>query len=159
MISYLLTTTHYDLAQIYEQTGKTDDAVREYLKVEELFAMDPEQIAPLKEAFARSGAGGYWSRRLERYRESARSHYVSPGMVAAVCGRVGDKQCVFDWLEKGFEERDDLLINLKLVEPRRARLLVATASPLLFHFRITFQAATNPAPLTLAETDRLHTKR
>ena len=37
-------------------------------------------------------------------------------MIAAVCARVGDKQCVFDWLEKGFEERDDLLINLK-VEP------------------------------------------
>jgi hypothetical protein len=30
--------------------------------------------------------------------------------------RVGDKECAFRWLEKGFEERDDLMINLK-VEP------------------------------------------
>ena len=37
-------------------------------------------------------------------------------MVAAVCARMGDKQCVFDCLEKGFKERDDLMINLK-VEP------------------------------------------
>jgi tetratricopeptide (TPR) repeat protein len=33
---------HYDLAQIYEQTGKPDDAVREFLKVDELFGTDPE---------------------------------------------------------------------------------------------------------------------
>ncbi len=107
---------HYALAQIYEQTGKTDDAVQEFLKVDELFGTDPEWIGPLKEAFARSGARGYWIRTLERYRKSAKSRYVSPGMVAAVCARVGDKQCAFEWLEKGFEERDDLLINLK-VEP------------------------------------------
>ncbi len=42
-------------------------------------------------------------------------------MVAAVCARVGDKQCAFEWLEKGFEERDDLLINLK-IEPIFDRL-------------------------------------
>jgi tetratricopeptide (TPR) repeat protein len=107
---------HYDLAQIYEQMGRTDDAVREFLKADELFGTDPEWMGPLKEAFAKFGVRGYWARTLERYRESARSHYVSPGMVAAVCARVGDKQCAFEWLEKGFEERDDLLINLK-VEP------------------------------------------
>jgi hypothetical protein len=30
--------------------------------------------------------------------------------------RVGDKERALEWLEKGFEERDDLMINLK-VEP------------------------------------------
>jgi hypothetical protein len=25
---------------------------------------------------------------------------------------VGDKDCVFEWLEKAFQERDDLMINL-----------------------------------------------
>ena len=107
---------HYNLAQIYEQTGKTDEAIQEFIKAEELFGTDPEWIGSLKEGFARSGAREYWNRTLKRYRKSAISHYVSPGMVAAVCARVGDKQCVFEWLEKGFEERDDLLINLK-VEP------------------------------------------
>ena len=27
--------------------------------------------------------------------------------------RVGDKECTLKWLEKGFQERDDLMINLK----------------------------------------------
>ena len=33
-------------------------------------------------------------------------------MVAEACARVGDKDCVFEWLEKAFQERDDLMINL-----------------------------------------------
>ena len=34
-------------------------------------------------------------------------------LVAEACVRVGDKECTFQWLEKGFQERDDLMINLK----------------------------------------------
>jgi hypothetical protein len=37
-------------------------------------------------------------------------------LVAEACVRVRDKQCTFEWLKKGFEERDDLMINPK-VEP------------------------------------------
>jgi hypothetical protein len=37
-------------------------------------------------------------------------------MVAGACVRVGDKESAFQWLEKGFGERDDLMIDLK-VEP------------------------------------------
>jgi hypothetical protein len=36
--------------------------------------------------------------------------------VAEVCVRVGDKECAIEWLERGFEERDDLMTDLK-VEP------------------------------------------
>ena len=47
---------------------------------------------------------------------SAKSNYVPTVLVAQACARVGDSECVFEWLGKGFEERDDLMINLK-VEP------------------------------------------
>jgi hypothetical protein len=69
-----------------------------------------------KEAFANSGAQGYWRRTLENYKETAKSNYVEPVLVAEACVRIGDKECAFKWLEKGYEERDDLTINLK-VEP------------------------------------------
>jgi tetratricopeptide (TPR) repeat protein len=107
---------HFNLAQIYEQTGRTEEAARESLKADELFGMEPEKIIILKEAIAKSGPQGYWRRTLENYESSAKSNYVSPLMVAAACVRVGDKECAFRWLEKGIEERDDLMINLK-VEP------------------------------------------
>ena len=34
--------------------------------------------------------------------------------MAGLCLRVGDRDCAFQWLEKGFEERDDLMINPKV---------------------------------------------
>ena len=67
-------------------------------------------------AMAKDGAKGYWRRTVENYRESAKSGYVPPVLMAMACVRIGDKQCVFEWLDKGFQERDDLMINLK-VEP------------------------------------------
>jgi tetratricopeptide (TPR) repeat protein len=107
---------HFVMAQVLEQQGKLEEAAQESLKADELFGTDPKQIAQLKEAMAKSGAQGYWRRTLENYRESAKSNYVSSVLVAEACMRVGDKECVFEWLERGFEERDDLMINLK-VEP------------------------------------------
>jgi TolB-like protein/DNA-binding winged helix-turn-helix (wHTH) protein len=107
---------HFEIAQVYEQKGRAEEAALESLKAEELFGTDPKKVAQLKEAIAKSGAQGYWWRTLENYRASAKSGYVPSVLVAEACVRVGDKECAFEWLEKGFEERDDLMINLK-VEP------------------------------------------
>jgi TolB-like protein/DNA-binding winged helix-turn-helix (wHTH) protein/Tfp pilus assembly protein PilF len=107
---------HFELARLYEQQGKLEEAAQEFLKADELFGTDPKELVQLKEAMAKSGARGYWRRTLENYRESAKSSYVPSVLVAEVCVRVGDKECAFEWLERGFEERDDLMTDLK-VEP------------------------------------------
>ena len=107
---------HFEMALIYEQEGKLEKAAQESLRADELFGMNPKRVAQLKETLAKSGPKGYWKRTLENYRESAKSDYVPPVLVAKSCVRVGDKECAFEWLERGFEERDDLMINLK-VEP------------------------------------------
>jgi len=104
---------HFDMAQIYECDGQLDKAAEESLKADELFGTDAKKLAQLREAMAKSGAQGYWKRMLENYRESAKLHYVPPVLVAEACVRVGDKECTFQWLEKGLQERDDLMINLK----------------------------------------------
>jgi len=92
-----------------------EEAAQEFLRADELFGTS-KTIAQLQEAMAESGALGYWRRTLQNYRESAKSNYVPPLLVAQACLRVGDKECAFEWLEKGFEERDHLMINLT-VEP------------------------------------------
>jgi TolB-like protein/DNA-binding winged helix-turn-helix (wHTH) protein/Tfp pilus assembly protein PilF len=107
---------HFEMAQIYEHQGQLEEAARESLKADELFGTDPKKVAQLKEALAKSGPKGYWRRTLENYRESVKSNYVPPLLVAEACVRVDDKECAFEWLEKGFEERDDLMIDIK-VEP------------------------------------------
>jgi TolB-like protein/DNA-binding winged helix-turn-helix (wHTH) protein len=107
---------HFELAQVYEQEGQSEKAAQEFVKADELFGMDPKRVTQLKGTLAKSGAKGYWKRTLENYKESAKSNYVPSVLVAEACVRVGDKECAFEWLERGFEERDDLMINLK-VEP------------------------------------------
>ena len=107
---------HFELAQIYEHEGREKEVAQEFLKADELFGMDSKKVAQLREAIEKSGAQGYWRRTFENYKESAKSSYVPSVLVAGACVRVGDKESAFQWLEKGFEERDDLMINLK-VEP------------------------------------------
>ena len=105
---------HYDLALTYEQMGKSTESVEEYLRFEGLSGADPQTLARLQEAFRTSGVKGFWRQQLRDYREAAKRGYVSAGMVAEACARVGDKDCVFSWLEKAFEERDDLMIHLNV---------------------------------------------
>jgi TolB-like protein/DNA-binding winged helix-turn-helix (wHTH) protein/TPR repeat protein len=107
---------HFELAKVYEQEGKGDDGAREFLKADELFGTDPRKLEELKRALAKDGAKGYWKRTVENYKESAKSGYAPPVLTAMACVRIGDKPCAFEWLEKGFHERDDMMINLK-VEP------------------------------------------
>jgi TolB-like protein/DNA-binding winged helix-turn-helix (wHTH) protein len=110
------TWAHFAMIQVYELEAKADKAAQESMKADELFGADPKTMAQLKEAFAKSGAQGYWRRTVENYKKTAKSNYVEPVLVAEACVRIGDKECAFEWLEKGFEERDDLMMNLK-VEP------------------------------------------
>jgi len=103
---------HFMLALVYEQMGKADEGARESLKADELFGTDQKTIAQLRNALEKSGARGYWEKKLDYYLESAKAGYAPPVLTAEACMRVGDKQCTFEWLEKGFLERDDLMINL-----------------------------------------------
>jgi TolB-like protein/DNA-binding winged helix-turn-helix (wHTH) protein/Flp pilus assembly protein TadD len=103
---------HYDLALVYEQMGKPTESVQEYLKFESLSGAEPRTIVRLQEAFGKSGARGFWRRHLEDYREAAKSGYVNAGMVAQACARVGERDCAFEWLEKGFQDRSDLMVTL-----------------------------------------------
>jgi TolB-like protein/DNA-binding winged helix-turn-helix (wHTH) protein len=107
---------HFSLAQVYEHEGRMEDGAREFLRADELLGTDPKELEKLKRAMAKDGAQGYWRQKVENYKKSAKSGYVSSGLAAIACVRIGDKQCAFEWLDKGFEERDDLMINIK-VEP------------------------------------------
>jgi TolB-like protein/DNA-binding winged helix-turn-helix (wHTH) protein len=105
---------HFDLALVYEQIGRSTESVEEYLKFETLSGTDPQTIARLRQASGRSGMDGFWRRRVEEYRKAAKSQYVSNGMVAEACSRIGESECALESLERAFRERDDLMINLNV---------------------------------------------
>jgi TolB-like protein len=108
------TWAHFSAAQIYELQGDSEKAVQEFLKADELFGTEPRKIAQLKQAFAKYGSQGYWRQAIQNYKQTAKSSYVAPVLVAEACARIGDKECAFEWLEKGLTERDDLMINLNV---------------------------------------------
>jgi TolB-like protein/DNA-binding winged helix-turn-helix (wHTH) protein len=107
---------HWAQAQVLERQGKAEEAARESFKADELFLNDPQQIAGLKKALAQSGAAGYWKRKADDYKKLDRVGYAPPVLASEACLRVGDREAALQWLERGYNERDDLMINLA-VEP------------------------------------------
>jgi TolB-like protein len=102
------------LAANYEQLGKEKEAAEEYLQFEVLSGSSPQRIKRLREGLARSGAKGFWQASLEDYLRTAKSGYAPPVLVAGVYMRLGDKARALRWLEKGYQERDDLMIDLNV---------------------------------------------
>jgi tetratricopeptide (TPR) repeat protein len=102
------------LAANYEQLGKPREASEEYLRFETLSGTNEKRIHRLREGLEKSGVKGFWQASLADYRKTAKSKYVPPVLAAGACARLGDKACTFEWLEKGFQERDDLMIDLKV---------------------------------------------
>ena len=102
------------LALNYEQLGKEKEAAEEYLQFEMLWGSSPQRIKGLREGLARSGAKGFWQASLEDYLRTAKSTYAPPVLVAGVYMRLGDKARALQWLEKGYQERDDLMIDLNV---------------------------------------------
>jgi TolB-like protein/DNA-binding winged helix-turn-helix (wHTH) protein/Tfp pilus assembly protein PilF len=102
------------LAINYEQLGKEKEAAEEYLQFEILSGSSPQRIKGLREGLARSGANGFWQASLEDYLRTAKSSYAPPVLVAGVYMRLGDKTRALQWLEKGYQERDDLMIDLNV---------------------------------------------
>ena len=105
---------HWALAVNYEQLGNQEEAAQEYLRFEVLSGSTSQRIQRLQEGLARSGVKGFWQASLEDYRRTAKSGYAPPVLVAGVCVRLGDKKCALQWLEKGYQERDDLMIDLNV---------------------------------------------
>ena len=84
------------------------------MRFEVLSGSSPQRIKKLQDGLAKSGARGFWQANLEDYLRTAKSIYAHPVLVAGVCVRLGDKACALQWLEQGYKERDDLMVQLNV---------------------------------------------
>ncbi len=116
---------HYDLGQAYEQTGRSDEAIQEYLKAEELFGMTQDRLAELRKAYHQSGAKGYWRKSLElcelgirRPRKFASASgfghcdYMQLVDAAAIEVRIGDYDAAFADLERAYTSHNAYILYL-----------------------------------------------
>jgi tetratricopeptide (TPR) repeat protein len=102
---------HWGLYRACLRTGNFQEAIEELQHVVVLYGY-PDMARPLARAHVRSGYRGalrLWARDMIR----AQGNPASPTMVAEVYAYLGDNKPAFEWLERGFKERDGFLVGLK----------------------------------------------
>jgi DNA-binding winged helix-turn-helix (wHTH) protein/TolB-like protein len=122
---------YLDLANSYHEKGMYNEAVDAYLKQRSLTGGQPETIAQLKQAYATGGIKAYWQKELELANEQVKQGRANTWRMARIYTELGDKDQAFAWLERAYEERNNLMIFLKVApffeslqaDPRFADLL------------------------------------
>ncbi len=105
------------LGQAYEFKGMLPEAIAEFHKA---VSATPERVlatAALGRTYALAGQTAQAREILGSLKSLSRQRYVSPFFIAAIHIALGEKDAAFEWLEKAFQERSDLMVYLK-VEPR-----------------------------------------
>jgi TolB-like protein/DNA-binding winged helix-turn-helix (wHTH) protein/Tfp pilus assembly protein PilF len=118
---------HYDLGLVYERTGRTSEAIQEFMKTEELFGLSQDRLAQLRRVYHQSGEKDYWRKILaicqegsKRPRKFARTtgyghcDYMQNADVAAVQVRLGEFNAALESLERGYTNHETELIYLKV---------------------------------------------
>ena len=118
----------------YEQTGRYSEALEEMTKVNQI---DPDStMGLLGQAMALAGDKENALKVVTRMIEETSHRYVSPYEIARVYLALREKDKVFEWLNKAFDERAELIIFLRVEpwwdsvrqEPRFAELIGRTES-------------------------------
>jgi len=108
--------THFWLGFVYERKGMFDQAISEFQKAVSLTSGDPEMTLLLARAFAVSGDKLQARKLLKTALGSGRRMHLSPVWIAVTYESLGERDEAFKWLTKGYEERSDDMLYLK-VEP------------------------------------------
>jgi tetratricopeptide (TPR) repeat protein len=108
---------HYKLALVYEMKGMYQEAVEEFLKTKSLTGANQETVAMLQAAYSGSGWQGYCRQELNRLKQEAKGKYVSSKYFVLSYLQLNEKESAFEWLQKAYEERGEVLLYLK-VDPR-----------------------------------------
>ena len=112
---------HWALGNVYLHKGMHEQAIAEYQKSIPLSGDSPDEPASLAYVYAISGKMQEARQILGDLQQRAKRSYVAPTMIASVYAALGEKDRAFAWLDKAYEERDFILIFLK-VDPTFDRL-------------------------------------
>src|SRR5262245_37133829 len=119
------------IAIAYLNKGMGDEAIAECFKVLTCGGYDRKKLAALKTAYAAGGVKGFLEKNLSDLKEDVKGTYVKPMRFAERYAILGDKDQAMAWIEKGYDDHDSYLINVKLysvfdflhTDPRFAKVL------------------------------------
>jgi len=103
----------YGLAQVYQFKGELDKAIIEYQKA--LSTDDSlEILGRLGQAYAMAGKMDETLKIISQMKEQRKQQYVSPYCTGLVYAGLGDNDQAFLWLEKAFDERNEMVTWLRV---------------------------------------------
>ena len=105
------------LGKVYERKGMYEKAISEYQEARRLSPNSAESTSYLGHTFAVMRRRKEAHEAIDELKQMSLRGYVAPKGVALVYAGLGDKDSMFDWLEKAYDGRDIGLTFLK-VEPR-----------------------------------------
>ena len=108
---------HMFASSAYIEKGMFAEAVAEARRARELNSANSQGIAQLGYALAKSGKPDEARTLRDELLKSSTQRYVSPGNIALIYNGLGERDETFSWLERGFEQRDQKMVFLK-VEPK-----------------------------------------
>lgn len=108
--------THWALGRPLLAQGKFNEAIAEFQKSIPLSGESPDEPAELARAYALAGRRDEALKIIEELKRLSERKYVSSTVMASIYAALGDKNQAFALLNKAFEERDFVLVLLK-VEP------------------------------------------
>jgi TolB-like protein/DNA-binding winged helix-turn-helix (wHTH) protein/Flp pilus assembly protein TadD len=108
--------SHLILGKVYERKKTYAQAIAEFQRASQL-AGAPEPTSLLGYTYAVSGKPAEARRLLDDLKQMSARQYVAPKHIALVYAGLREKDEMFSWLERAYEERDISLAFIK-VEPR-----------------------------------------
>jgi TolB-like protein/DNA-binding winged helix-turn-helix (wHTH) protein/Tfp pilus assembly protein PilF len=92
------------------QLGRHQKAVAEATAAVERAGRSPFTLGRLAYAYARAGDRPAAQRLIAELLEMAKHRYVSPGHLAFAYAALGDRDRAFEWLERAYEERTNMMM-------------------------------------------------
>jgi Flp pilus assembly protein TadD len=121
----------------YCRAGKYAEAVAELEKADTLAKGNPRTISLLGYAYGLYGKSDEAVKRLDELKELSTQKYITPFETAVIYIGLGKKDQAFEWLQRACDEREPLLVYLKVrpmfdslrTDPRFASLFRCVGLP------------------------------
>ena len=105
---------HAGLGVAYALKGMHEEAISEFQKARTISGGSTDMTALLGYAYAVAGQRSEAEKILEESNQLSRQRYVSPSHRAIIYTGLGEKELAFEWLEKAYEDRNWVLVLLKV---------------------------------------------
>ena len=104
------------LGVVYVQQRRGEEAIATFKRTIHIAGENPISLALLAHAYAVAGKRNEAIKILAEFQKPSQRRLISPSHMALIYLGLGEKDQVFAWLEKAYQERSNYLIYLK-VEP------------------------------------------